>query len=667
MYDNPRVSLNCYFNSNIQLLIRQISSLLCKVDLKPYEKSIEKINLLTNYFSKKIDGNFNKIENYQSFIEKVKNEIKNITDNNINEDIYYKKLLTEILIFDSFYNYEYIDNIINIQNIIILVNVKNIYEKINSNNITFTNLKQCIKYLCDNGFKRCESKNIKIELHCDGLSGYKYKNVNDFVKRVDLKDYEKCNNIINIDEYCNSLTKIPYFLYIEDPLYFQTLNKEMIKYYKNNKKEFSVSITDEEYLNIPQITNLVNQLYKIEKTNITEFRIKNFIYQEKHHIKENTLIPIPYYYYNKIHEYYKITDSDKTKLKEILRNKMKNNKFKMDYKMFMLEYDNVNKSFLKEQFPLIQNYYNNIKNIIEIYKELHNIYPNSSLEGTKYHTNLMINRNMFLKNPNYFKTFIDDDDFTNGLDNYNYNINIYKQKLKELYPNIRNNIIQCFKNLSIKNKSKMKKIPENFIEFQKFIYSYFMKTPINRFDDVYNRIIYHEYSKFYIDFSLSFKYNEKISLKYANSFSSCFIIPYLLFPLDNVQETLAEDGGFKKSHLYNNHIKDKNVLYLYNYFSVSYSDYNNDDVTHQNSEKSIILNMDNHIYKYDKQNKGRYYYKYDSLIEYLKYNDKTGEFEESIEFVCERNRKITKKEILSKYTLEQWNDKLSDEYLLELH
>ena len=77
--------------------------------------------------------------------------------------------------------------------------------------------------------------------------------------------------------------------------------------------------------------------------------------------------------------------------------------------------------------------------------------------------------------------------------------------------------------------------------------------------------------------------------------------------------------------------------------------------------------MDNHIYKYDKQNKGRYYYKYDSLIEYLKYNDKTGEFEKSIEFVCERNRKITKKEILSKYTLEQWNDKLSDEYLLELH
>ena len=65
MYDNPRVCLNCYFNSNIQLLIRQISSLLCKVDLKPYEDAIRKIELLTNYFSKKTDGEFNKIDNYK--------------------------------------------------------------------------------------------------------------------------------------------------------------------------------------------------------------------------------------------------------------------------------------------------------------------------------------------------------------------------------------------------------------------------------------------------------------------------------------------------------------------------------------------------------------------------------------------------------------------------
>ena len=333
MYDNPRLCLNCYFNSNIQLLIRQISSLLCKVDLKPYEKAIEKVELLTNYFSKKVDNKFNKIDDYQTFIEKIKNQLNNINEG---EDIYYIKLLNEILVFDSLYDYEYVDNIKNIRNIIIFVNVKNIHDKINNENITFNSINQCIKYLCANGFTKCNSKNIKIELHCDGLSGYKYKDVNDFIRRIDSKDYEQYNNILNIDNFCDSLTKIPYFLYIEDPLYFKNLNKEMIKYYRNNKNEFTVSITDKEYLTIPQIANLVNKLYNIKETNLMDFRIKNFIYQEKHFIKENTLIPIQYYYYNKVHEFYKITDSDKIKLKEILKNKMKSNKFKMDYKMFML-------------------------------------------------------------------------------------------------------------------------------------------------------------------------------------------------------------------------------------------------------------------------------------------------------------------------------------------
>ena len=664
MYDNPRLCLNCYFNSNIQLLIRQISSLLCKVDLKPYEKAIEKVELLTNYFSKKVDNNFNKIDDYQTFIKKIKNQLNKINED---EDIYYKKLLNEILIFDSLYDYEDVDNIKNIRNIIIFVNVKNIYDKINNENITFNSINQCIKYLCANGFTKCNSKNIKIELHCDGLSGYKYKDVNDFVKRIDSKDYEKYDNILNVDDFCNSLTKIPYFLYIEDPLYFKNLNKEMIKYYKNNKNEFTVSITEKEYSTIPQIANLVNKLYNIKETNLMEFRIKNFIYQEKHYIKENTLIPIPYYYYNKVHEFYKITDSDKLKLKEILKNKMKSNSFKMDYKMFMLEYNNVSKSFLVNQFPLIQNYYDNVNNIIKLYKELHNLYPNSSLEGTKYHVNVMINRNIFLKDPNYFKIFVDDDDFTNGLDNYNHNINLYKQKIKELFPSIRNSIIACLKNISIKNKTKMKKIPENIIDFQKFIYNYFMKTPINRFDEINNRIIYHEYSKFYINF-LSLKLiSNKFSFNHVYGFWSCIIIPYMLFPIVNVQETSGEDVGFKLSHLYNNNNDDKDSLYLYNYLTKSQADYNDDDITHKHSENSVILNIDNHIFKYDNQNKGRYYYKYDSLVECLKYNDKTGDFTESIEFVCERNRKITKKEILLKYTLEQWNDKLSDEYLLDLH
>lgn len=666
MYDNPRVCLNCYFNSNIQLLIKQISSLLCKVDLKPYDDAIKKIELLTNYFSKKTNDEFNKIDNYQEFIEKVKNQLSNIKED-VDKDVYYKKLLNEILVFDSLYDHGSTDSILNIRNIIIFINVKNIYDKINNDNITFKNLNQCIKYLCANGFTKCSSKNIKIELHCDGLSGYKYKNVDDFIRRIDSKDYEKYDNILNVDDFCNSLTKIPYFLYIEDPLYFKNLNKEMIKYYRNNKKEFSVTIIDNEYSNIPQITNLLNQTYDIKETNITEFRIKNFIYQEKFHIKEDTLKRIPYYYYNKVHENYKITDSDKMKLKEILKNKMKSNKFKMDYKMFMLEYNNVNKTFLIDHFPLIQNYYDNVNNIIKLYKELHNLYHNSSLEGTKYHTNLMINRNMFLKDPNYFKIFIDDDDFTNGLDNYNHNIKVYKRKLKELFPSIRNNIITCFNNISINSKSKIIKIPENIVDFQKFIYDYFMKSPINRFDDINNRMIYYEYSKFYINFLLLYASNDKFSFRHVNSFGSCIIIPYILFPIDNVQETFGEDVGFKISHLYNNNINDKNILYLYNYFTPSKSDYNDNDITHRYSENSVILNMDNHIFKYDNQNKGRYYYKYDSLVECLKYNDKTGKFVESIEFVCERNRKITKKEILSNYTLEQWNDKLSDEYLLELH
>ena len=119
--------------------------------------------------------------------------------------------------------------------------------------------------------------------------------------------------------------------------------------------------------------------------------------------------------------------------------------------------------------------------------------------------------------------------------------------------------------------------------------------------------------------------------------------------------------------MYNNNINDKDTLFLYYYPTTSFSDYTYDDITHKHSENSVILNIDNHIFKYDNQNKGRYYYKYDSLVECLKYNDKTGDFTESIEFVCERNRKITKKEILLKYTLDQWNDKLSDEYLLDLH
>ena len=80
-----------------------------------------------------------------------------------------------------------------------------------------------------------------------------------------------------------------------------------------------------------------------------------------------------------------------------------------------------------------------LKELLQIINDFKDIYAGqTTISGTKYHTNLPINRNIFMsKHQNCYKMFCDDDDLSANLDFKLYNFNLYVRTMNDIYANMK--------------------------------------------------------------------------------------------------------------------------------------------------------------------------------------------------------------------------------------
>ena len=335
------------------------------------------------------------------------------------------------------------------------------------------------------------------------------------------------------------------------------------------------------------------------------------------------------------------------------------NGFKLDYSIFVELYELQPELFVdKINFDNFKNYNENINEVKRIYQEFHEIYSNSSFQGTKYHTNVMINRNQFLYDyDSKYKFFTDDDDFTCGLENYYRIYQEYENIINEFYKVDIPTYKLLFKILNL--NINVPNIINN--EFRKNIREIF--TIQNMAENIYVRYLYVIYTKCCIfETRFMYKRDNKYTLR-IKSFSECnkIIPPYLPFNFTMIQESASEDCAFTYIHYSN--ISLNNVLnYNFNtyyYFNAACNNYvlldkkSSFTINRYNTYKMII---GSNIERYTPLNIGRYYYKFDSIVEFINCNNI-----EELRFVCDKqDRKIKSGDIKD---INDWNDKLSREYL----
>ena len=327
--------------------------------------------------------------------------------------------------------------------------------------------------------------------------------------------------------------------------------------------------------------------------------------------------------------------------------------------------NNENKNFENK----FENYNPNIENVIKIFNEFHSIYPNSSFRGTKYHTNLMINRNQALHDFNSkHKIFIDDDDFTCGLEHYYHIYQLYANHIDNIYPIIKNKIINKLKMLNfIKYNNLIQQLSNlnknELIKFRKIMYNYF-ESKIGNFNAI-DRLIYLIYMKInmynFPTMCMNFSYHIMEAHITVCADWSKIIPPYIPFNFITPQDTLCEDVMFSSINF--THLNYFDITKpIYYYFVEAHTNHWGTYENCSNFEKIHFLGYMNLIrpnyYKYIPVNIGRYYYKYDSIVEF------ENNFKNELRFVCDINRSFNIENIIKNYkNIDNWNNKLSKEYL----
>jgi hypothetical protein len=343
--------------------------------------------------------------------------------------------------------------------------------------------------------------------------------------------------------------------------------------------------------------------------------------------------------------------------------------------------ENSNSNTLNENensntIPHFKNYNPNIINVKKIYNEFHKLYSNSSFQGTKYHTNLMINRNQFLNDyDSKHKIFIDDDDFTCGLEHYYYIYQLYNNFINNNWLTIKNKILEiCFKFKNEYPELKTLKYEllnnnynNNVLEFRKIMKKYL--SPNENYNIV-KRLIYSIYMKMnmynFPTMCMNFNNNKLDKCLCVCADWSKIMPPYMPINFIMVNDTLCEDVMFSKINFTQmNYFDIKKPIYYY--FVAAHA---NHWGTWENCswfERIHILSYLNLIqpnyFKYTFVNIGRYYYKYDSIVEFENCESKT-----ELRFVTSKNNlnneNILIENIINKfYNIDKWNEKLSNECL----
>jgi len=589
---NIALCINCYHNTNINKFIIHLSSLLVMPDLSKFEYS-------------------------QKIKQFILNKYEFLSDDKIN-------------------NLEYIYN---------FYTIVSTYEEIENKNIQFNNLNECIEYLLNHNFRKINYNNlIHVAFYCDGISGYKYRDLEDFKNRFDIPHFNELfkDKII----LPNQVNKLLYFIYSENPNLFPEIIAKANELYKNKHDIFKRNVEYEDCINNSEIYNkylsyinhLKSVIYPYSKNILNTFSKQEFnIYSNiinltilENKLPNLTLSQFRYIYDN----YFKSFDFFKNRIQNYLKFKYPNG-FKMDYSIFLELYQLQPELFNEEienyfKFKFI-NYNSNIIKVKNVYNEFHKIYPNSSFQGTKYHTNLMINRNQFLKDfISSIKFFNDDDDFTCGLENYYKIYSEYKKIINNYYLLDVPVYKSIFELLNIKIDVK----PTLTIEFRKEMYNLFTTKLMS--ENIYIKYLYVIYMKICM-FDTRFIYrnniykDNQINYKYKlihKSYSTCnkIINEYLPFNFTSIQESASEDCIFIMAHCSN--------IVLTNMFNFNFDTYYYFISAHTNytplSKSSKFVSSRVHSYKlimgsnierFTPLNIGRYYFKYDSLVEFDKLNN----------------------------------------------
>ena len=525
-----------------------------------------------------------------------------------------------------------------------------------------------------------------------------------------------------------------YFIYNHQPDIFTQINNKAQELYDNNHEIFYKIIDYDDYKNNTVIQLYFKQMiFKLTNKYVNhvlmcnEFNKYNTIIIYK--IKSN-LFPLNIQQFKFIYDTYFKNINFKNEIYYILKTHYPYG-FKLTYDTFLELYQLQPELFnyeLEKYFNNdFKNYDDNILKVKEVYNEFHNLYPNSSFQGTKYHTNVMICRNQFLKDYNeFYKFFSDDDDFTCGLDNYVKIYDTYKQHINEyfkidipIYKDIIDKIQksgikidvekdvekdettnetlknierdETLKNIETTNETDLKTDlktnlktnetnknnytqinTQNYIlnlndinKFRKFLQNILIYTNIY---NIYIKYLYMLSMKIYM-FESFFVSTDKHNLYkiHKKSFSMCnkIIPPYLPFNFTSIQESASEDCIFIILHY-------SNIL-MSNVFNFDFNTYYYFDSTASNYLKlskasnfvinrvySINLMIGNIQNKYTLINCGRYYFKFDSIVEFVNNKNK-----EELRFVCDRKeRKIKINDVLKVFKdYNDWNNKISNECL----
>ena len=470
--------------------------------------------------------------------------------------------------------------------------------------LTWHDLSSCLKIIDNYNFIPIESKNINVEFYCDGISGYKFKDFDDFYRRLEPKQFNEIveTNKLNVDDSNYEI--------------FNPGNTIDFETFKQNIKLFQPILTQ---LKIRQIDeNKFNEI----KSKFDPKIIKS-LYINK---------PISYEQFMKIRGEY---EPLKQAAKEYFETKFKND------------------------------YSNEFKQLKQIYNEFHELYPNSSFHGTKYHTNAMINRNIFLNNHiSEFKFIIDDDDFSCSLDNRNDMLRLYKGYTERIYHQL--GYERLIKSLLAKLDPHHKALRTNSLEeFRRAIFTFFKTITPNKLQ------LFKEYMKVSVfRFRGIIKTEREIGLKkekkeeqksvHCSGIWSAVFPPFLINNYMNVQEMASDDVGFMDAHeSLHNHLP-LSLFPSYYYISTSYSGYGKLENESIEVKKRIYAlgavqtGKNRDAYKSCFLNFGKYYYKYDSVVE----------FDDHIAFVCCRVRNTQLNQI---HDIDKYNEMLSKEELLKLH
>lgn len=542
----------------------------------------------------------------------------------------------------------------------LITSIKTMYFLMEIKDKQFNSIQEVIDISKNYGFKPIKSNNIKVNILVDSITGQKYEDFEDFWNRLEENDLEKIDPAIEYIDFISNRGNLKAL--------FQTKYINDIRQGINKKLEDIVN----------ELFTKLEELARKQNKNIDFSKLNKYDFIAKCQVKNGDKI-------KQCHEFLTGSDANVFKAVKIMRSFLQ-----IDIREYIKDYDELPdlKSVAKEYFEKIYQNINQsgIDELKSIYTEFNKLYPNSCLSGTKYHTNAMISRNVFLgKHYKDYNFIIDDDDFSSSLDDRNDFINYYKNLTENIYQNSKVSLRNKIR--AIDHSAKCLNA-ETVEDFRRLIYTWF-KYPLS----ARKLSVYKDVNKIgVIRFRGIIKTNriikgvtqiEQKSVHCCGVWSTVFP-PYTLNNYMNVQEMMSDDVGYMEAHAaLHNHALDTAVP-IYYYIDSGYAGYgriedaNPEFVKRIHALKTIQMPgieyyaetskqikkldkpFDNRLaYQKNYNNFGKYYYKYDSIVPYI---DNTGEH---LVYVSEHLRQ--NRNIKQNFDYKSWNEKLSKEELLQLH